>query len=652
MNPVDEDNQPLLEEMQALRARVAELESAEANHKHLEETLRRQSHDLGKRDSPDTKGGSFRVVGFVIATMLVMGIGMIAFQAIKDWLLPDASLRESHTITNVFSALVAGAIAFVVLRRSRKQDAVLIRTLTEQRKWTEELLRESDEYLGSLLRYGSVPVVVWDTEFRIIRFNHAFERLTGNRTKDVLSSPFELLFPDEQRDEAMSRIRQTVNGDRLEAIEIPILGMGGEVRSVLWNSAPIRAPDGKTIIATIAQGVDITARKREEMERGKLQEQLYQAQKMEAVGQLASGVAHDFNNLTTVIRGHCDQLRKATSDDHKASESLDIIDETVEQASSMTRSLLSFTRKLPTERCVLDLRTTVDTAARMLRRMLPDSIELRMDRVCDESIHVMGDRVQLQQVVLNLAINARDAMPNGGVLCISLFPCAATDTPGSQACFARIEVSDTGTGMSPDIRDRIFEPFFTTKTREQGTGLGLSITYGIIKDHGGRIDVQSEVDRGTTFSLILPCADPDSVQGSATPAMPERRGMGELILLAEDHRYVRNIMTSALLSLGYEVISAESGPALLDHYEQHRPETRLVVLDVDLPGRSGLDCLRTIREKTASLPIILVTGNIDPDIESQVDAGAVLLHKPFQVAELARLVGHMLADPSQEDESS
>jgi len=564
MNPIDEDNQPLLEEMQALRARVAELESAEANHKHLEEMLRRQSHDLGER---------------VKELNCLFGISYIV---------------------ELMGSSLEGTLQGIV------------------------------ELIPPSWQYPEITCARISLDGQKIFQTQNFEKTDWSQVAEII-----------------------VDKKHVGQIEVFYLEKRPES-----DEGPFFEEERRLIDAMAERLGRIIARHRAETERTELREQLHQAQKMEAIGQLAGGVAHDFNNLITVIRGHCDQLRKATTADRQASESLDIIDETVEQASSMTRSLLAFTRKLPTERCILDLRTAIDTAIRMLRRMLPDSIELRADRACDEPIHVMGDRVQLQQVVLNLAINARDAMPNGGVLCISLFPCAATeigpsaDTPGSQACFARIEVSDTGTGMSPDTQDRIFEPFFTTKTREQGTGLGLSITYGIIKDHGGRIDVQSEVDRGTTFSLTLPCVDPDSLQAPATPTMPERQGTGELILLAEDHRYVRNIMTNALRSLGYEVISAENGPALLDHYERHRSESRLVVLDVDLPGRSGLDCLRAIREETASLPIILVTGNIDPDIESQVDAGTVLLHKPFQVAELARLVSHMIADPSQEDESS
>ena len=405
----------------------------------------------------------------------------------------------------------------------------------------------------------------------------------------------------------------------------------------------------------------LSERKRAEEERAVLQEQLHQAQKMEAIGQLAGGVAHDFNNLLTTIFGYTALARATLPEGHDAIRSLRGVEEAAELATGVTRSLLTFSCKTASRKDPVELRGLVGKAADLLRRVLPAGIELVTDTADGSPVWVHADSTQMQQVVMNLAINARDAMPEGGTLRISVSRApddgsesartAHSETPAlaprCQGPVARLAVTDTGTGMSPEVQERIFEPFFTTKPQNRGTGLGLSIIHGIVKDHDGHIEVQSEPGRGTTFTVVLPSFDgsavPDAVDSSAAVAS----GHGETVLLAEDSLHVRSIMTSALESLRYEVVQASDGASLMEHFERHRPRIRLLVVDVDLPKRNGLDCLREIRAGGVRTPAIVITAGADAHLEEQLDEDTLLLRKPFQISEFGALVGSVLGGHSR-----
>ncbi len=397
------------------------------------------------------------------------------------------------------------------------------------------------------------------------------------------------------------------------------------------------------------------AAERADEERARLQEQLHQAQKMEAVGLLAGGVAHDFNNLLLVISAHAELARGRLSRESDIGgsledvlRSLEMVEQAVEQATGVTRSLLSFSNRLPVAKRATDLCVGIEEASRILRHTLPASIELVIDTGCEPAPWVNADPTQLQQIVLNLAINARDAMPGGGKLRISVSP-PATDAVESAPSrttgkhIARLVVSDTGTGMPPETQSRIFEPFFTTKSRGRGTGLGLAIIHGIVQDHGGQIEVHSEVGSGTTFTISFPCVSQESSNGEAVRAPSRPRGHGELILLAEDEYQVRAIVAATLTSLGYEVVQAADGDALLECFQRHQSKIKLFVLDVDLPRRSGLDCLRDIRTRGVDTPAIVISGSVDVELDAQLDRDTILMRKPFQMSELGRQVCSVLA---------
>ncbi len=393
---------------------------------------------------------------------------------------------------------------------------------------------------------------------------------------------------------------------------------------------------------------DITERKQVEKERAALQDQLHQAQKMEAVGHLAAGVAHDFNNLLTAILAHVELAKGMLGNGPGPSESLGVIEQAANHATRLTKSLLTFSRRLPPERKPVDLSCLIAESGRFLRQMLPATIDLVVEDAWETPLWAHADGSQLQQIILNLAINARDAMPDGGTLRISIQPDqdSSDDRPDAVAeeapTRARLVVSDTGTGMSPEVRSRAFDPFYTTKERGRGTGLGLSMVHGIVSDHGGRIELDSHVGEGSTFTIVLPCIrHPSLSEGAVAPqALPH--GQGELILLAEDDRFVRETTAMMLRSLGYRVVQVKDGPTLLESFRQFRKAVGLAIIDVDLPGRDGRACLREIRACESEIPAIVITGRVDVDLPDDLAGSAILLRKPMRMVELASRVSEVL----------
>ncbi|HOW69137.1 MAG TPA: CHASE4 domain-containing protein [Phycisphaerae bacterium] len=377
-------------------------------------------------------------------------------------------------------------------------------------------------------------------------------------------------------------------------------------------------------------------------------QQLLQMQKMEAVGQLASGLAHDFNNLLTVILGCAARLRRTNPTAADLSEAVNTLEEAARQGQTMTQSLLTFAHRMPIEKHPIDLRAAIQGASQLFRHVLPASVRLSISAEGNGPLWVNGNATHLQQVLLNLAINARDAMPDGGELAITVTgakpggEAAADTTERPERGWARVTVADTGTGIPPEIRQQIFDPFFTTKPRGHGTGLGLAIVHGIIEDHNGQVEVESEVGAGSSFKIFLPLIESGSFPSSDTELQAPPAGQGEVLLLAEDNRHVRELASSALRSFGYQVIHVAEGSSVLSRYREHANEVRLCILDIDLPGRTGTDCLRALRGAGIRTPAILITGNPNADLDDDLVENGILLYKPFSMADLGRQVHRML----------
>lgn len=366
-----------------------------------------------------------------------------------------------------------------------------------------------------------------------------------------------------------------------------------------------------------------------------LEVQLRQAQKMEAIGTLAAGVAHDFNNILTAIFGYVD-LAETHTTSKQARQALHRVQDTAQQAAGVCRALLTFSRQEQTRKSPLGLTGVVERFMDLLRRFMPATIMVHTE-FADDPLWILADETQLQQVLTNLTLNARDAMPEGGELtiCVRALPGEA-DTPRAQ-----LIVEDTGRGMPDETRQRIFEPFFTTKPRERGTGLGLAIVHGIVTDHDGTIELDSLEDRGTRFTLTFPgCAPPaakTTERGGQACA-----GRGERILLAEDNEQVCAIMALALRNTGYVVEQAADGDEAMRLFREAASPFQLAILDLNLPCRSGDDCLDEIRRHYPDLPAIIITGNPHFELSLAEQANTLLLRKPFQMRDLVDAVQQSL----------
>ncbi|HVZ64845.1 MAG TPA: ATP-binding protein [Lacunisphaera sp.] len=374
-------------------------------------------------------------------------------------------------------------------------------------------------------------------------------------------------------------------------------------------------------------------------ERKQLEEQVRQAQKMEAIGQLAGGVAHDFNNLLTAITGHLSMLRGNPAVTPEIAEALEEIGTAANRAAALTSQLLAFGRRQVISASPLDLNEVVVRVTKMLRRILGENIAVQVETAPGAMV-IQGDAGMMDQVLLNLAVNARDAMPAGGSLRIVTAGRTQRQADGTIARFVRLSVSDGGTGISPDVMPRIFEPFFTTKEVGKGTGLGLATVFGIVQQHQGKIYVESEPGHGTTFHVDLPRIEAAlATPGAQIPPAP--RGHGETILLVEDEPAVREVGTITLQRHGYQVLAAASGPEALELWARHQAEIALLFTDLIMPGGiSGIQLARRLLQEKPALRVLYTSG-YSTDFAGRdltVQDGINYLAKPYELDRLFRMV--------------
>jgi CheY-like chemotaxis protein len=371
---------------------------------------------------------------------------------------------------------------------------------------------------------------------------------------------------------------------------------------------------------------------------------------MESIGTLAGGVAHDFNNMLTAIIGNIQLVLESTPAESLDYPMLTEIEKAATRATALTRQLLTFSRRQPIERRTIDLNGTINELSQMLQRLIGEHVDVAI-HLADQLALIFADPAQIQQVVMNLAVNARDAMPGGGRLLIAtqeveLDEQACRNQPWARpGRYAQLIVGDTGTGMDAELQQRIFEPFFTTKERGKGTGLGLSVVYGIIKQHEGFVQVDSAPQRGTTFTIFLPV--PTVALGVEAPDLsPLVRGGKETILVAEDEPSLRYLASTVLERLGYTVILAEDGLEAVNLFRANQSRIDLVILDLVMPRFSGRDALELMRSIRPDLRALFVTGYNDtdahvPDVDTLI-SGANLLQKPYRVDMLGLRVREML----------
>jgi len=657
-----------------------------------------------------------------------------------------------------------------------KVNSFMVAMLNQSSLRAKSELTRARDYLGKLISHVNAPIIVWDPKCRITLFNHPFEHLTGYSADEVISRELTMLFPETCREESMAKIERTLSGECLESVEIPILHKERDVRIVLWNSANIHAEDGKTLVATIAHGQDITERlqieeefiaklikaskewkatfdsakdmilmldrdskviktnrattvfldrpfeeilgksfselfkgtgmpvnifsltaevkasrehqeqdvylherniwfliaadpifddtdkligtvhilrditdlKIAEKEKEEIQSHLLQIDKMDSIGRLAGGVAHDLNNMFTTIIGFSALTLKRLPEDHAVRGFVKTICETGEKASALTRQLLAFSRKQVLEMKVTNLNSVIVNMEKMLSRLIGEDIAFELKTQMPIR-NVLADPSQIDQVLMNLVVNARDAMPDGGRLTIETKERELKEDdvlihrglkPGS---YVMLSVTDTGEGMSQEVQKKMFEPFFTTKEKGKGTGMGLSTLYGIVKQHNGHILVDSKLGHGTEFDIYLPVTEMAVQEENEEDTLINVEGT-ETILVVDDEPSIRKLVIHTLQPLGYHVLEAPSAEEALKVSDFFEGPIHLLLTDVIMTGMNGVRFAEILQARRPEARTIFMSGYTDETIVNYgvLVPDVVFIHKPLTYTVLTQRVRQVL----------
>ncbi len=540
-------------------------------------------------------------------------------------------------------ALHHGATDYVLKQRLARLGPAVSRALREREQAAER--KQADEETRKLLfavEQSPVSIVITDTEGAIEYVNPKFTELTGYSKEEVLGQNPRLLKSGKQSKELYTHLWQTIKAGKVWRGVFLNQKKDGSLFSERTTISPVMDEAGH-ITRFIAIKEDIT-------ERLKLEDQLRQSQKMDAIGHLAAGVAHDFNNLLTIIQFETAMLATNASLDAESREGVSLIEKATERAANLTRQLLAFSHKQEKELRQIDFADLVADMTRLLKRILGEDIALT-SRTTEPLPPLLADQGMIEQVIMNLAVNSRDAMPNGGQLEIAVDTLhlnaadIAVHLDGHPGDFFQLMVSDTGTGITPEHLPQIFEPFFTTKEIGRGTGLGLATVFGIVKQHDGWIEVASEPGFGTTFHVFLPVLPPQHEGSPAAPPAEKLKGGTETILIAEDDAPIRKLIKLALERYGYRVLVAETGPDALEIMHQYNAKVDLLVTDLVMPGgMNGRQLAEKLLSQYADLKVIYISGfaqDIAPH-ELNLEQGVNFLRKPFSLYALAELVRHRL----------
>ncbi|MBI4800392.1 MAG: PAS domain S-box protein [Desulfarculus sp.] len=513
-----------------------------------------------------------------------------------------------------------------------------------QRKQAEETLRANERRLGAILEASADPVVVYDAQGLATFVNPAFTRLFGWRPEEVIGQRIPFV-PEDQRPQVEATIAQLYATGGTASLETKRLTKEGQLLNIVISAAGIPGQSGR-ISGMVVNLTDVTQTKR-------LEAQLRQAQKMEAIGTLAGGIAHDFNNILGVIMGYAEMAQEQAQQGRGNASELAHVLQAADRARKLVRQILTFSRKGEADLRPLDLNKSVSHTLQLLGPSLPKMIGIETHLAPDLE-PVNADSTQMEQVLVNLATNAADAMPEGGRLVME----TSNVTLGEEYNLQHLEVppgryvllavSDSGQGMSPEILEHIFDPFFTTKEVGKGTGLGLSTVYGIVKGHGGHVSCYSEPGLGSTFKVYLPV-----YRDQAAGAAPEDDlegglpGGSETILLVDDEEALRELGRHALEMMGYRVITAHSGEKALEIYLAPPSPIDLVVMDLGMPGMGGHNCLKEILRVNPRAKVIIASGySANGQVKASLESGAAgYVAKPFRRSDLLTTLRDVLDRP-------
>src|SRR5262245_24163683 len=580
-------------------------------------------------------------------------------------------------------SLTTGAIAVF-------QDTSYWKITEESRQWLGAIIESSDDAIISKNLYG------------IIRsWNKGAERIFGYQEEEVIGKPVTVLMPPERYNEEPAILAGIRQGERFDHYETVRKRKDGSLIDISLSISPIKDVGGRIIGASkIAR--DITPRKRMEAalkqakealaksneelesqvrqrtaqlerandalrqemeEHQKLESQLWQAQKLESIGTLAGGIAHEFNNILNIIKGYALLIRQTPSIGESIAESLNVIDESVERGAYEVKQLLTLARKTESRLTLYNPNDLLLDLVKLLKQTLPKTIELTLD--LDSKVPPVAiDKNQINQALLNLAVNARDALPNGGELTLKTMVVERSQVPDPDATaesYVCLEVRDSGIGMSAGVRARIFEPFFTTKSVGDGSGLGLAIVYGIVKSHKGFIDVDSKPGHGTTFRLYFPIAaheeksDIDAIpnkelsvaKANGAGAPPISQARTKSVLVVEDEENMVYLLRKAFLRNKCGLFVALDGEQAMAVYQNHKDDIGVVLLDIGLPKYSGWDIVLRIKEQDPNIRIFVTSGYLEPDIKSKMERAGVeaFIQKPYNPTDIVEMLCSSLAQP-------
>ncbi|MCD4829334.1 MAG: PAS domain S-box protein [Candidatus Cloacimonetes bacterium] len=513
------------------------------------------------------------------------------------------------------------------------------------RKRTEEALLREKAFTEAALDSLPGAFYVISKQGKYLRWNHTFERVSGYSSDEIKDmNPMNFFLPEEH-DKVRAFVRDIFEKGK-SVFETLMIAKDGSATPYNFTGARF-VEDGEPCL--VGMGIDLTKRKQAEEEKARLEEQYRQAQKLESIGRLAGGVAHDLNNLLTPILGYSEILLEDAGADDVRRESLEEIVSASIRARDLVSQLLAFSRKQTLEFKHINLNALLIRFEKLLRRTIREDIAIKL--IPDYSIpFIMGDAGQLEQVIMNLVVNAQDAMPDGGELiietgCVELDENYTQKKPGvAPGHYIIMVISDNGCGMDEETRRHVFEPFFTTKSKEEGTGLGLSTVYGIIKQHNGNIWLYSEPGKGATFKIYLPISGKRITKSSSTDKSLTDSGGSETILLAEDNEHVRNLAKAILTRKGYTVLEAGNGEQALHVLNSHEGTVHLLLTDVVMPEMNGRELYARVAKDNPDMKVLFMSGYTDNVIAHRgvLDPGIAFIQKPFNVQGLTAKVREIL----------
>lgn len=512
--------------------------------------------------------------------------------------------------------------------------------VTKRRLAEEQFLR-----LSCAVEQSPVAILITDPQGRVQYVNRKFTESTGNSMEDLLDRNLDPLRTGHADEEAYQKFWQTLRSKGEWSGEICLNQRQGKS---VWESvrvSSIRNGAGE-ITNLLCLREDITGRKI-------LEEQLRQSQKMESLGTLAGGIAHDFNNMLAIIHGYAELgLSRVGDQDEKLRKYLREVHGAAQRACGLVRQILIFSRKTEVHFTLVSLPELVRELAALLGETFPRTIAIDLD-LDDTLPDLRGDQNQLQQVIMNLCVNARDAMLSGGTLSVSLRRVAGQTLQRFNAdptlYYAALEVSDTGIGMPPEVQARIFEPFFTTKQTSGGTGLGLAVVYGIILNHFGFIDVRSKPGQGSTFSVYLPLTSAKAGIAPAPTTFGEFPAGTESVMVIEDEQSLRGLLCAILTQKGYKVQTASDGLVAVESLVAGKTPIDVILLDFNMPGIDGFEVYKTVLKTQPNAKVIVISGNLSVEVKAEFTklGQRDFLEKPFRLEDIGQRIRRVLAPPSQ-----